>query len=301
MGGMISKTLSSLGERVIERSEIGCGGVLGALHVSRLRDLASPTPRPSPLKGRGSILLGAVLLALTPLAANAQAPAPIAPAQLDAARGVVAKVFPVGTYRRMMGETMDKLMGSMMDGMMDMPIGEIARLGGLESEKVAEMDKTSIAEIMAIYDPHFRERTRLGMRAMTDSMTGLMDDMEPRFRAGLTRAYARKFSAAQLADLGRFFDTPTGSVYAAESMMLYMDPEVMGEMQTMMPEIMKKMPDFMAAMKNATAHLPPARKASELSKAEREKLAALLGVKEKDLRDTAVLGDEEGEDHDGTH
>lgn len=253
-------------------------------------------------------MLGAAMLAVVPVALQAQpapapapAAAPIAPAQLEAARAVVARVFPAGTYKRMMGETMDKLMGTMMDGVLDMPVGEIARLGGLEPEKVAEMDKTSIAEIMAIYDPHFRERTQVGMRAMMDSMAGLMTEMEPRFQAGLTRAYARKFSAAQLADLDRFFATPTGSVYAAESMLLYMDPEVMGEMQTMMPEMMKKMPDFMKAMKDATAHLPAPRKSSELSKAEREKLAALLGVKEKDLRDREDAEVEEGEAHDEAH
>ncbi len=303
-------TLSSSGERVIERSEIGRGGVGRGFGIGVYPDSTVPTPQPSPLKRRGSILrfaqmFGAAMLALTSLAAHAQdkapAAAPIAPAQLDAATLVVAKVFPVGTYKRMMGETMDKIMGSMMDGMMDMPIADIARLGGLETEKVAEMDKSSIAEIMAIYDPHFRERTQIGMRAMMDSMTGVMNDMEPRFRAGLARAYARKFSAAQLADLSRFFDTPTGSVYAAESMLLYMDPEVMGEMQTMMPEIMKRMPDMMKAMKDATAHLPPARKSSELSKAEREKLARLMGVKEQDLRDPADTKDEEGDGHDRTH
>lgn len=258
---------------------------------------------------RRATMLGAAALALAPAGLPAQQPAPaaapaaapIAPAQLEAARAVVARVFPVGTYKRMMGETMDKIMGSMMDGMLDMPVAEIARLGGLEPEKVAGMDRTSIAEIMAIYDPHFRERSQIGMRAMMDSMAGMMDDMEPRFRAGLTRAYARKFSAAQLAELDRFFATPTGSVYAAESMMLYMDPEVMGEMQAMMPEMMRKMPDFMQAMKDATAHLPPPRKNSELSGAEREKLAALLGVKEKDLRDGAEPEVEEGEAHDGTH
>jgi hypothetical protein len=250
-------------------------------------------------------LLAATMLALAPLTAQAQdkapAPAPIPVAQLDAATVVVAKAFPVGTYKRMMGQTMDKLMGGMMDSMMDMPVAELAQMGGLSPDKIGEMDKTSLAEIMAIYDPHFRERSQIGMRAMMTSMTGVMEQMEPRFRAGLARAYARKFSAAQLADLGRFFDTPTGSVYAAESMLLYMDPEVMGEMQTMVPELMKKMPDMVKAMKDATAHLPPARKQSDLTDAERAKLTALLGVKESDLRDRADPEDEEGDGHDRTH
>jgi hypothetical protein len=246
-------------------------------------------------------IFAAVVLMLCPLAAQAQDKAPIPAAQLDAATVVVAKVFPVGTYRRMMGETMDKMLGGIMDSVMDMPMADLVGMAGIAPEKVEAMDKTSIAEVMAIYDPHFRERSQVGMRAMMTSMTGVMDQMEPRFRAGLARAYARKFSAAQLADLGRFFDTPTGSAYAAESMLLYMDPEVMGEMKTMMPELMNKMPDMMKAMKDATAHLPPARKTSELTDAERAKLAALMGVKEEDLRDRADPEHEEGDGHDRTH
>lgn len=212
-------------------------------------------------------------------------PAPIDPARLAAAETIVAKVFPLGTYKKLMGDTMDRLMGSMMDGVMGMPLAQIAAMGGLEPDQAAALEEASLAEIMAIYDPHFRERTQVGMRAMMDSMAGLMTDYEPRIQAGLARAYARKFDAKQLADLNAFFATPTGRVYAAESMALYMDPEIMNEMQAFMPDMMKRMPDLVKAMTDATAHLPKPRKIEELSEAERAKLSRLLGVEENELRD----------------
>ena len=232
----------------------------------------------------------------TPVLSQSAAPAaatsaPIAPAQLEAAKLVVAKVFPDGTYKKMMGESFTKMMDSMMDGMGDMPMRSIAAIGNLSEDQLAELGDTTLAEVMTIYDPQFRERMQIGTRAMMDSMTDLMGTMEPRMRDGLGRAYARRFTAQQLGELNAFFATPTGSVYAAESMLLYMDPEVMTEMTAMMPELMGKMPDMIKAMETSTAALPKPRKIEEMSKAEKAKLAKLLGVKEKDLRDPPAAPD----------
>lgn len=227
------------------------------------------------------------LLAAPEAASAATTPTPVEPARLKAARPVVDRLFPVGTYKRLMGGTMDKMMNSLMDGVLAMPMRDIAAIGGLDEERLAAMDKTSIAEIMAIYDPHYRERMQRGTRAMMDSMVGLMTEFEPRVRDGLTRAYARKFTAAQLDELAGFFATPTGSLYASESMAIFMDPEIMGEMQAWAPEMAKKIPDMAKEAEKATAALPRPRKIEELSPAERARLAKLLGVKPDELREPA--------------
>lgn len=241
-------------------------------------------------------VLTAAALALASISAPALAQTPAAPAdeaidaaRLAAARTVVEKVFPLGTYKRMMSGTLNIVMDSMMGSVGDMPLAQIAGLGGLDETAVKELGDAKLSEIMAIYDPHFRERTTLGMRAMMGAMTDMMGEFEPRMQAGLARAYARKFTAAQLADLNTFFATPSGSVYAAESMMLYMDPEVMTEMQAFMPEMMKRLPEFMKAMTDATKHLPAARKPDQLSAAEQERLAKLLGIKKNELRNPPVV------------
>jgi hypothetical protein len=227
-------------------------------------------------------------------AAHAQTsptPAPDA-ARVAAARPVVDRIFPVGTYRRMMDGTLSKMMDGMIGGVMDMPIAQLARIGGVPSDKLADLDKATMAQISAILDPNFRQRTKLGMDAMMASMVDLMDGFEPKVRDALTRAYARKFDGRQLSELNSFFKTPTGDLYARESMMMFMDPEIMGEMQALMPEMMKKMPEMAAKAEAATKALPSPRKIADLSPQERDKLAKLLGVKAGDLTDDAATNDE---------
>jgi len=226
----------------------------------------------------------AALAAEGKVAADASA-APIAPARIDAARPVVEKLFPVGTYRRMMGESLSRVMDGMMDGFMKMPVADLARIGGVPAERLAGMDAASLEEVSSIVDPNYRERTKRGMDAMMAGMTDLMDGFEPRVREALIRAYARKFSPGELAELGAFFATPAGGKYAAHSMSIFMDPEILGEMQALMPEMMKQMPELAQRAQQATASLPPPRKLSDLSKAERKRLAAILGVSEDDLKD----------------
>ncbi len=165
---------------------------------------------------RLAVLAGAAVLACTAPAVQAAdavtAPAapvvaPIVKAQIDVARPVVDKLFPVGTYRRMMGENMSRMMDSMMGSLMQMPLAEIARIGGVSSEKLAKMTPASLAEVSTIVDPHYRERAKLGMDTIMGGMTDLMDGFEPRVRDALTRAYARRFTAGELAELGSFFGT----------------------------------------------------------------------------------------------
>jgi hypothetical protein len=235
-----------------------------------------------------SSLMGLALLAAP--VTNAQT-APDA-ARVAAAQPVVDKIFPVGTYRRMMEGTLSKMMDSMMDGVMKMPIAQLARIGGVPQEKLAGLNQSSMEQVSAIVDPHFRERTTLGMNAMMASMTEMMDGFEPKVRDALTRAYARKFDGRQLAELAAFFRTPTGDLYARQSMMMFMDPEIMSEMQALMPEMMKKMPEMAAKAEEATKKLPPPRKIADLSPEERGKLAKLLGVKASDLKDNAATSDE---------
>ena len=235
-----------------------------------------------------SSLIGLALLAAP--VTNAQT-APDA-ARVAAAQPVVDKIFPVGTYRRMMEGTLSKMMDSMMDGVMKMPIAQLARIGGVPEEKLAGLNQSSMEQISAIVDPHFRERTTLGMNAMMASMTEMMDGFEPKVRDALTRAYARKFDGRQLAELAAFFRTPTGDLYARQSMMMFMDPEIMSEMQALMPEMMKKMPEMAAKAEEATKKLPPPRKIADLSQEERGNLAKLLGVKASDLKDNAATSDE---------
>jgi hypothetical protein len=56
--------------------------------------------------------------------------------------------------------------------------------------------------------------------------------------------------------MGRFFATPSGKAFAAESLAIWASPEFMSLMGQATPEIVKVMPALMAKVEAATAHLP---------------------------------------------
>lgn len=202
------------------------------------------------------------------------------PVRIAAARQTVDYVFPLGTYARLMNGTLDKMMDSIMDSTMKLPLKQLAGLSGVNTEDLGE---ASMAEIMEIYDPAFKQRMQVSTRTMMSEMIPLMTQVEPDIREGLTQAYAGRYTAAQLAELNAFFATPTGRAYAADSYLVMMSPEVMAKMQSFVPKLMEQMPAIVEKVKAASAGLPEPRAYSDLSKAEKARLAKLLGVSEAQL------------------
>lgn len=237
---------------------------------------------------RGFSILAGAGLALAPLVASANdtGPAAAAPAQaidpvrLDAARRTVDLIFPEGTYAKMMRESVNAMLGPMLESLGSLPVYQVAQLTGMPVEDAKKLGDGTVAEVMAIYDPAYRERAESSMRAVMKRMTGIMSKVEPDVRAGLARAYAKRFDARELGELNAFFTTPTGRRYAAESMMMFLDPELMQTMQKMVPVMLQEMPAIEQAAKAATANLPLPRTTCDLTEAEKTRLVKLLGLKE---------------------
>jgi len=230
-------------------------------------------------------LAGTSLLATPALAAEAQeAPAvqaaSVDPARLAEARITVDHVFPLGTYAKIMNGSMDKMIGSMTQSMSRIPLKDLAGMSGVD---VAKMGPGTTEQIMAIYDPAYKQRMQIATHTMMSQMTGIMTQFEPDIRDGMAHAYAARFDVAQLKQINAFFATPTGDAFAADYYTIMMSPEVMDKMQAFMPKLAKQMPAIVEKVKAATADLPPMRKYKDLSEADRKKLAGLLGVSEADL------------------
>ena len=220
---------------------------------------------------------------LPALAQGATAPAtvPVEPARLAISQRVAQKLLPDGTYQKLMSGTMDQMMSGMMDQMKTLPMASLAQMAGVSESEVSALPKGTLGEMMAIMDPHFDERQKLGMSAMMREMGTFMSGFEPEMRAGMAEAYARRFNVEQLTELDRFFSTPTGNAYASEQMTLMTDPAIMSRMQSMMPKMMQAMPGIIGKVKEATASLPAPRKPEDLTLAERRKLESLFGKKGK--------------------
>jgi len=199
-------------------------------------------------------------------------------ARLPALSEAVVKVMPDGIYARMMTDMMGGMFGVLADHMDTMPSEEIAGKLNIPPEQVQEYDEAVRKEIIYLIDPAFSQRGRLSMQAMTASLTKVMAEMEPGIRSGLARAYARRFTAEQLADINTFFATPTGAVYASESMLVFTDPQAMAGSMEALPKVIEAMPTMMASIAEATAGLPQERGFTDLSEGERTRLAKLTAA-----------------------
>lgn len=208
---------------------------------------------------------------------NAEGTAAAAPSSAAAVE-IAAKLFPDGSYRKMLGPAMTNMISRMSDQMTAMPIGPLLKSFDLPDDQASKFDKATIDEIVAISDPYFKERMRLGMDALFARMIPIFENLEPDLREGLAKSLDNRFSQSELADIRTFYATPSGNTYASQQMLLFVDPAVMGKMQAGMPKIMEAMPDMIKAMAEATKDLPPAKAYKDLTPAERERLLKLLGI-----------------------
>ncbi len=174
--------------------------------------------------------------------------APADPARLAMAGKVVAKLVPQGVYLRMMRDAFPQMMEAM-----------IGQMSGLTPADLGQKDNSgkTIDQIAAERDPAFRERMTIMTRVIGDEMGKVMDKLEPRVRVALGKSFARRFTLQQLGEMDTFFATPTGSAFAQDYLLTFMDPEMMQEMSAAAPEMMRVMPAIMKRVEEETAHLPP--------------------------------------------
>ena len=204
-------------------------------------------------------------------------------ARLPAAAAVVGTIMPEGFYAEMMGEMMDTTMRPMF-AMFTGPSFTIAERTGADLTVIETLDEDEQRAIAKLLDPAYDTRAD----AMVEGMVSMMGDMfavvEPPMREGLAKAYAKRFTTAQLGDISAFFATPTGEIYATESMRLFADPEVMGATMQAMPAMLGSIGDMTQAMQALEASMPKPATYADLSSAERARIAGALGIAEDELR-----------------
>lgn len=211
------------------------------------------------------LMLGAALAAAAAPAVAQTAPAqqalpaadlPVDPVRLAAALPVVDRVWPLGTFRRVMQSSMDQMTNSMLGAMFGIEASDVAKSAG-DAKAAGAAGSETLGEAARRADPAFDERMRITMRVTTDEMAALMTRIEPDVRETLARVMAKRFTAAELGELGRFFATPAGTKYASESMLLATDPEMIGASMKFMPMFLEAMPAIQTKVEAATRHLPP--------------------------------------------
>lgn len=193
---------------------------------------------------------------------------PTDPARLAAAKPVIDLVWPIGTYARVMNTMMDQIAQGAMAQMFNMkPEDLVGGMGPKPGAKPGDApaatagdkppESETLGQMAAKGDPYFQQRMQITMHVMGEEMGKLMTEIEPEVRDALAHAYARRFTVVQLGELDRFFATPTGHEYAADSMTLMMSPDMMQAMQSFLPRMIKAMPAMMVKVADATKDLPP--------------------------------------------
>jgi hypothetical protein len=199
-------------------------------------------------------------------------------ARIPAAQAVVLKLFPEGTYARMMDETMAPMMDAMLVNITGVPALQLMELTGLPPSELAGVDEAALAAAVALLDPNAGARNAEIADMTMTLISQVVVKIEPSYRAGLARAYAVRFTRQELEELAAYFATPVGAKYASESFLIFADPQVMASMNEMMPAVMEAMPGMMSKVGAIAGKYPKARTFSALTPEEQDKLAALLGV-----------------------
>jgi hypothetical protein len=165
-------------------------------------------------------------------AANPPAPDP---ERLAVASRVVDRIWPIGTYRRIMNSTLATGESA----------AEAASSDTLSLDTTGNSKQARRAQHEARTGRPLRQQSEEDLAAagfaasiadINASIVGAFDQIEPRVREALTQVYARRYSLSELNELDAFFSTPTGSRYAADSVTLMDDPEMVAVMASIMEE-----------------------------------------------------------------
>lgn len=198
------------------------------------------------------LLAMAALVVGTPLAAQdvpplavdaptAALPAPD-PERLAIAERLVDRIWPVGAMQRMMESTMASSVDAAA-GMEEMAADWAD--GGDKAERRAQHEARTGRPLRRTPPPE-TPTAEPSMAELNAVMEPMFAQMEPPMRAALTRIYARRYSVEQLGELETFFSTPTGAAYAADSLTLMNEPEMVAGLTEAMGAMMSAMPKAMS-------------------------------------------------------
>lgn len=221
---------------------------------------------------------------------------PIDPARLTLAQQTTAALIPAGSIEKMV----DNLYGKMFKTIMGEFGGQSDLLlsikTGVETDQIAKLDEATKGKVADMFDPHRKERDEQINRVIKPLISEVLADMEPPMREGLAKAYARKFTGAQLTDLNTFLATPTGNLYASEWMALQADPEVMVAVIKAVPPLVTKFIDRAPEIEKDLKELPKEKQLSDFDDKELGKLAKLMKVDVSVLKEQRDMWNSPAED-----
>ena len=206
-------------------------------------------------------------------------------ARLPAATQAAAVALPDGLYGRIMRQAVDGLVGPLLGTLSAPSKADLAKRVGLSADELPELDDEQTGRLADLLDPHAEERASLVLDTAMAAMEKVFAELEGPMREGLAKVYAARFEEPQLAEINTFLATPTGELYASESLAAFTDPQMMSALMRSMPLVIAQVPEAMAGIEQAMASLPEPRTFADLSADERGELAGALGLSVAELEE----------------
>lgn len=142
----------------------------------------------------------------------------------------------------------------------------------------APLPQDTRLKLASLLDPAFGERARAGFAALSDMLEPTYAAVEPSVRQAIAEIHAQRFTEPQMAEIGAFFATPTGAIYAEQWLATMFDRR----MSAINMEIGSRMIPFMMQaqerMKTVMNGFGEPRDYADLSAAERDRVAELVGM-----------------------
>lgn len=142
-------------------------------------------------------------------------------------------------------------------------------------EDLIEIEPVKAAQAMDILQPGWRERIAQENARTAEAASGAIAALEPALRQALAEVYAIRFDETQLGDIEAFFATPTGAVFARQTLDIGSDPRILAVFYN--PEYTAALMADLAAPAEPLAPLPY-RSFASLAPQEQARLAALTGL-----------------------
>jgi hypothetical protein len=174
-----------------------------------------------------SALFGVALVAI-PFSARAETPETIsAPTaeRLASAAQLMAAMMPPEQREAMVEQMITAMMANILPSIKN------------SLEKQAAL---SNPELRGVFDRFIVRQQELAISQLKAEMPKLVEAM--------SRAYARRFTTAQMDEMHSFFRTPTGQIYVRESMSIMSDPDVAEWQRDSMTKSMDKLPEELKAL-----------------------------------------------------
>ncbi|MBR0553210.1 DUF2059 domain-containing protein [Stakelama marina] len=149
--------------------------------------------------------------------AQTSAAAAVDPARLAAAQKLLGEMMPPERRQAMVEGMLRPMMANIQRGIMQSPQIDSA----LQSNPQAK----------PILQNYMKAQMEQAITMLRENMPGMVD--------AIAHAYARRFDAKQLADLRKFFATPTGKAYLEKSITIMSDPDVAAWQQKLMKQSMQ--------------------------------------------------------------